>query len=651
MALPSCLAGLALLLRAVLPLTEGTAIYQLPIAAVVLSAWYGGRGPGVFASLVSATGVLYWFIPPVNSFELSPDYALGFSIFIALCLLLSEFSAGRRRTEHALRASEERLRAANAALQAEVAKDEIRVRESEARLSALAGSTDEVVFEFDGNGKYLNIWTSNEAMLFRPRHELIGRTLAEVFDEGWARHHVERLRRVLASGTPEIYQWRIDLPSGRSWFLGRMNAMPSLDGARRTVCCLVRDITQQKRDEGSRGAQYGVARALADSDSLAAAAPHLLAAIGESMEWDWGAFWTVDRERSRLCCEALWHAPNLADAELDELSHEIALRTGEGGPARVCETGTTRLGGRKWRRHRGSSEEGGCSATQDCKVVLRSRSSTCTRQQSSDADRPPIVAPAFAPDTGTVEISGQTAWQPIGGEVLGVIEFFSRDPRERDEDQLAILNVIGGQIGQFLKRKRAEVELRRSEQKLRARQDMLDLAQAAARAVAFDWYIGAREDENWWSPELEAMYGLAPGMFDGTFEGWKKLIHPEDWPAIKLAIQHAHESGHIAAEYRVNHRDVTVRWLRAKGRMFFDAESRPERMVGFMIDVTDRRHAEERTAIARRHSRIVRRRDHQQRSERHHHHLECRRGAYLWLRGAGGHRPVGHDSRAAGSRR
>ena len=36
---------------------------------------------------------------------------LAFSIFIALCLLLSEFSAGRRRAEHALRASEERFRA------------------------------------------------------------------------------------------------------------------------------------------------------------------------------------------------------------------------------------------------------------------------------------------------------------------------------------------------------------------------------------------------------------------------------------------------------------------------------------------------------------------------------------------------------------
>jgi PAS domain S-box-containing protein len=136
-------------------------------------------------------------------------------------------------------------------------------------------------------------------------------------------------------------------------------------------------------------------------------------------------------------------------------------------------------------------------------------------------------------------------------------------------------------------------ELWRAQQELRARQDMLDLAQKAARAVAFSWYIGARESENRWSPELEAMYGLEPGTFDGTYQGWKKLVHPDDWPAVKVAISRANESGEVAAEYRVIHKDGTVHWLRAKGRMFFDAEGQPERIVGFMIDVTDWRHAEE----------------------------------------------------------
>jgi PAS domain S-box-containing protein len=141
--------------------------------------------------------------------------------------------------------------------------------------------------------------------------------------------------------------------------------------------------------------------------------------------------------------------------------------------------------------------------------------------------------------------------------------------------------------------RQAEQALRDSERELRARQELLDLAQKAASAVAFNWHIGQRERENRWSPELEAMYGLEPGTFDGTYQSWKKLLHPDDWPKVKAAIERANASGDIAAEYRVVHRDGMVHWMRAKGRMFFDAAGQPERMVGFMFDVSDTRQAEE----------------------------------------------------------
>ena len=136
-------------------------------------------------------------------------------------------------------------------------------------------------------------------------------------------------------------------------------------------------------------------------------------------------------------------------------------------------------------------------------------------------------------------------------------------------------------------------ERKRTEQELRSRQEMLDLAQKAARAVAFEWRIGAGEGQNRWSPDLEMMYGLAPGTYDGTYETWKKLVLPEDWPAVKAAIKRANETGDVAAEYRVRHPNGTVHWLQAKGRTFFDAEAKPVRMVGFMLDVTERRRAEE----------------------------------------------------------
>ncbi|MGZ9058958.1 MAG: DUF4118 domain-containing protein [Burkholderiaceae bacterium] len=104
------LAGLALSLRGVLPFKEGTSIYQLPLAAVILSAWYGGRGPGWLASFLCVTGVWYMFVPPAYSFRVSSDHVLPLSIFAALCLLLAEFGAGRRRVEHAVRVNEERFR-------------------------------------------------------------------------------------------------------------------------------------------------------------------------------------------------------------------------------------------------------------------------------------------------------------------------------------------------------------------------------------------------------------------------------------------------------------------------------------------------------------------------------------------------------------
>ena len=149
-------------------------------------------------------------------------------------------------------------------------------------------------------------------------------------------------------------------------------------------------------------------------------------------------------------------------------------------------------------------------------------------------------------------------------------------------------------------RKQAETALRESEARfrsltaeLRSRQEMLDLAQKAARAIAFEWKIGEGEGENRWSSDLEAMYGFAPGTYDGTFETWKERVHPEDWPAVEEAVRHAHRTGEVASEYRVVHPDGSVHWLQARGRMFFGPDGKPVRMVGFMQDITQKKQAEE----------------------------------------------------------
>ena len=78
-----------------------------------------------------------------------------------------------------------------------------------------------------------------------------------------------------------------------------------------------------------------------------------------------------------------------------------------------------------------------------------------------------------------------------------------------------------------------------SERVLHENELRLRLAQQAAGIGTFEWNL--LTNENRWTPELEAMYGLAPGGFGGTQEDWTRLLHPEDVPhalqEVDLAFQ------------------------------------------------------------------------------------------------------------------
>lgn len=168
--------------------------------------------------------------------------------------------------------------------------------------------------------------------------------------------------------------------------------------------------------------------------------------------------------------------------------------------------------------------------------------------------------------------------------VLGTFALYSREPGGPTPQ---LQNVIG----QMTHLAAVAIERQRAVEQLEAEQELLDLAQKSARAMAFDWHI--QQEVNVWSPEQEALYGLKPGSFDGTYQSWKKLIYAPDWPVLLRAIEHAHETGEVAVEFRVVWPDGTFHWLATNGQMFFDDRGKPFRMVGFTSDVTPRKLAEE----------------------------------------------------------
>ncbi|HTU26315.1 MAG TPA: ATP-binding protein [Pirellulales bacterium] len=122
-------------------------------------------------------------------------------------------------------------------------------------------------------------------------------------------------------------------------------------------------------------------------------------------------------------------------------------------------------------------------------------------------------------------------------------------------------------------------------------QEIFKLVHGIGKIGHWDWNI--QSDENKWSPEIEALYGLPPGGFAGTYEAWAKLIHPDDLVKAKQDVQRALETGVYFTEFRVIWPDGSVHWLEARANVLLDEHGKPTRIMGVNMDVTDRKRVEE----------------------------------------------------------
>ncbi len=141
-------------------------------------------------------------------------------------------------------------------------------------------------------------------------------------------------------------------------------------------------------------------------------------------------------------------------------------------------------------------------------------------------------------------------------------------------------------------------ERKRAEEALRASEERLSLAQRAARVGVFDWDVPANQAV--WTRETEEIFGLAPGSFEGNYQGWSTRVHQEDLPRLEaffkewLASDHPEEQW----EYRFLRPDGQVRWIASRAQVMRDAAGKPLRMVGTNVDITERKQAEEALRIS-----------------------------------------------------
>jgi two-component system CheB/CheR fusion protein len=118
------------------------------------------------------------------------------------------------------------------------------------------------------------------------------------------------------------------------------------------------------------------------------------------------------------------------------------------------------------------------------------------------------------------------------------------------------------------------------------------LALSAAHMGVWDWDI--RTGEVKWSGELEPLHGLPRGGFQGTYEAFRSMIHPEDRERVEAAITKSVETREpYESEFRILGADGIERWTDARGQIVEDSAGRPARMVGVGINVSRQKRLEE----------------------------------------------------------
>ncbi len=185
------------------------------------------------------------------------------------------------------------------------------------------------------------------------------------------------------------------------------------------------------------------------------------------------------------------------------------------------------------------------------------------------------VQPRF--ETEVTLWNGQRVWLEVGNSFL--------DLDGRPTLLLSIFRDITA-------RKRAERELRES-------QERFEIVSRATNDAVWDWNL--LTDSHRWNEGFQTLFGYSPGNVQPGVDSWYLRIHADDKERVVAGIHAAiHEEGkYWSDEYRFRRADGSYAFVYDRGYVLYDEQNQPVRMIGSMMDISERKQAEETLARER----------------------------------------------------
>ncbi|MBD2497056.1 PAS domain-containing protein [Nostoc sp. FACHB-280] len=147
-----------------------------------------------------------------------------------------------------------------------------------------------------------------------------------------------------------------------------------------------------------------------------------------------------------------------------------------------------------------------------------------------------------------------------------------------------VMNLV--RVTDISDRKLAEAALTRSEEQQRLTLEFTRIG---------TWYWNLQTNEVIWNDNHFRLLGLNPETSAAEYQLWRDAVHPEDIEQVEQTVLQAlADHTNFEIEYRIILPNGKIRWLTGKGHGIYDTEGQPIRMLGVIIDISDRKLAEEK---------------------------------------------------------